>query len=241
MLTSEMSSENIKNIDNDITGLLAIGNKVANVIKEDNISIICSKSPDYDLIMEIRQATNANPLFPQNINPGTYYFNITNLPQYLRSPEIIEVVTKKCCERSNETKSGWDLKSKYKRYPYLVDKESSIGFVEQLVLKLTDELMEVYYKFINEKQLGHKYALIGPTDRFESQEQRIENFINSGRADRVCSEGAIGPGTEHTVSLILKDNKKSIRTAHVMNGSFPLNRSSQKIPINERWSRMIID
>jgi len=236
-----MSSENIKDIDNDMTGLLAIGNKVVNIIKEDNISIICSKSPDYDLIMEIGKATNTNSLFPQNINPGTYYFNTTNLPQYLRSPEIIEVVTKKCCERSDETNSGWNLKQKYKKYPYLADKSSQMGFVEQLGLKLTDELMEVYYKFINEKQLGHKYALIGPTDRFESQEQRIENFINSGRADRVCSEGAIGPGTEHTVGILLKENKKSIKTAHVMNGSFSLNKASQKIPRNERWSRVIID
>lgn len=241
MLTSEMSSENIKNIDIELTGLLLIGSKVANIISEDNITIRCSNSSEYDLIMEIGRDKNLHIDSPfNNINPGTYYFNTTNLPEYLRSPEIIDVITKKCCIKSEETKSGWDLKPEYKQRPLLINDDNPFGSKSEH-LELTEELMEIYYKVLNEKQLGHKYALIGQTDRFESQEQRIENFINSGRADRIYSEGANGLGVQHTVGLILKDNKKVIKTAHVMQQSFPLDKESKKIPRNKRWVRVIVD
>lgn len=219
--------------------LFMTGLDVADILATPNITIKCHKRDNYDLVMTIGRDTTLPPNWQQEIRAGEFYFDQTNLPSYLRSPEILDVLAKKCVIRSTETANGWDLKPEFQK-ERSVAPDSDPFMHPDLRIKLTDPLVNAIYKSLTEKDLGHKYALIGPVGH-ETEAQRIENFIISGRADRIVGEGPTGPGPEHTVSLILRENKSCVKTARIMRQSFPKNGKSKRVSKYDRWVRVVVD
>lgn len=219
--------------------LFMTGIEVAEILSTPNIAIKSRKEDNYDLVIDVGRDKTLPFNFPQEVKAGEFYFDKTELPSYLRSPEMIDVLSKKCFIRSTETANGWDLKPEYHK-DRTIAPDSDPHMHHDLRLKLTDPLINAIYKSLTEKDLGHKYALIGPTG-YETESQRIENFILSGRADRVVSEGPTGPGEEHTASIILREFNKNIKTVRIMRQSFPLNGKYERVSKYDRWIRMVVD
>lgn len=223
-----------------INALFFTGLDVAKILSTDNMPIKCIKEDNFDLVIKVERDKTLPPNYPQEIRAGEFYFDRTDLPIYLRSPEILDVLAKKCCIRSTETTTGWDLKQEYKNERSVAPNNDPFMHSAQRI-KLTDSLVNAIYKALTEKEKGHKYALIGPTDYRETEEQRIENFLITGRSDRVVGEGATGPSEEHTVSIILKEEKKNIKTVRVMKQSFPRDGKYERVSKYNRWVRVVVD
>lgn len=194
------------------------------------------------MIDSINNVPSGHPNFSL-IKHGKYYFVPTTLPQYLRSPEIVEVVTNTCFARKGDS---WELKNEYKDFPYLAPRSNPL-LNQHSCVPLLPELVEFCLKRLEfrTKSLQElkvcKLTMIG-SSIFESLEQCIENFLVSGRADRVCSDcGPTGCGPDDTCSTILKEHGKNIKTARILNGSFGVGSNPQAVGKFGRWRRVIID
>lgn len=238
----EMSSENITdNPLEQVNHLEQVGKNVVNILTTPDIPIHCHKPYGYDLKVTIELYNKLPEVIAkahafQDIRAGDFYFDSTELPIYLRSPEIIGIIISECCIKTSLNDNyGFDLKESYKAHPVFHTNDKMNG------LELTEYMMKTYYKYHYEKSIGKKYALIGKTDEYETAEQRIENFIHTGRADRIVSpHGPTGPGTEHTVDLLLKEYKKPIKTTKVLVPSFKTNKF-ERVAKGHKWIRVVSD
>ena len=168
---------------------------------------------------------------------NSYYFDRVNLPSYLVSPELLTVIGNKIfVKKFINGKSAIMLKDEYEEHRFLAPSNDP-HLDDRLCIPLTDELLCVCHKFMDKTV---KYAPLGNTEH-EILEQRIENFILTGRADRVISQGATGPCVEHTVDVILKENNKRIKSHNVLVGSFPKNSEPRIVDKQHRWIRVVID
>ena len=181
---------------------------------------------DYGQVLNIRDKKGSK----------TYHIDIVNLPQYLCSPEILTVVANKVfTKKTIDGKSSIVLKKEYEEHKFLTPSEDPY-LDDGLCIPLSDELLRCCNKFMDKTI---KYAILCDSP-YESLEQQIENFILSGRAQRIVSyNGCTGPCVENTVSIILKENNKRIKYANILNGSFP--KDKDPIVNKQRWTRVIID
>jgi hypothetical protein len=172
-----------------------------------------------------------------------FYFDKVNLPTWLLSPELMTVISNRVFTRDcTDGKYTMKLRPEYEMYRYLAPLGSP-HLDPRACIPLSNELLACCLKFMDKT---HKYAPLG-NSQYESLEQQIENFIVSGRADRVVSEGPTGPGPEDTAHIILKEANKSISTRRVLIGSFPLGdsipdkQSDNPGKPRRRWIRVIVD
>ncbi len=235
--------------------LLNAGKNFASLSSDENQRFEISSSSDYDLFLTKRGVGYYQPWDNQTTNH--YYFDRVDLPSYLTSPEILTVIANKVfIRKSNELV----LKDEYQQRRYLAPNDDPL-MEDGMCIPLTDELLSICTKYIEFQKgiIGNKnrYGPNGVKERYyplgnspyETLEQRIENAIISGRSDRVLGQGATGPGVEHTVGIILKENNKSIKSCNVLIGSFSkLNSdksngdgSYRKISKYERWVRVVCD
>lgn len=171
-----------------------------------------------------------------------FYFDKVNLPTWLLSPELMTVISNRVLMR--ELHNGnyvTKLRPEYASDRYLAP-AGTPHLDPKMCIPLSDELLMCCIKFIDKK---YKYAPLGNSE-CESIEQQMENFMISGRADRIVSDGTTGPGPEHTANVILKENNKSISTRRVLIGSFPLQKSDttsldMRPNSKRRWIRVIVD
>ena len=220
--------------------LIAAVEKVCKVLGK-NYTII--STPDNSDIPATGISTN-------NLGCKDYYFESVNLPSYLVSPELLEIIINRVfikipgsCQSENcsRVEHEFILRSEYESYPYL-GPNNSMMYSSDLCIHLSPTLLYCCRKYIESKYHSRYYCILGYTE-VESLEQRMENFIVSGRADRVISRGSCmgptGPCEQDTVYRILKENGKYVKTANVLQGSFDSFGGVKAV--QDRWIRVVVD
>lgn len=205
----------------------------------------CSEPITSDLIIQKRMLISDGVHLCQSPNSTQYYFDKVDLPTYLLSPEILDTITSRIFVRTiQDEESIMKLKPDYEQCRFLAP--NSDPFLDtRCCIPLSDELIACCLKRV--KAIGYsnplttvKYAPVG-NSRYETVEQQMQNFIVSGRCDRIVGEGATGPGVEHTVSIILGENGKKIHTARVFMGSFPDSFKVSNVQSTGKWIRVVVD
>ena len=195
-----------------------------------------------DEFIKVEECWDLGPDRADFIKPGNYYFELVDLPQYLRSPELIEIIVNTCFNRERT------LKAKYDEFPYLAPKSDQLLNKDDCVY-LSGELINVCQRFLEIKDMSVEtnylkdcekrcyFGVIG-SDELETLEQKVENFLLTGRADRVCKFELVNFGPELTCGKILKEYGKEIKTAVVLNGSFE--KVGDPRVVKDRFRRVIV-
>lgn len=149
-------------------------------------------------------------------NHVDYYIDQVDLPTYLLSPEILDLIINKVFVR---TIDGIKLKAKYDVFRYLAPNNCSYLSID-LCIPLTDTLLSCCLKraTIN-SQSNMRYGPIGNSPT-ETCKQQIENFILSDRCDRIFAYPQINSPIEETINKILEENGKKIKLIRIILGSF---------------------
>lgn len=146
-----------------------------------------------------------------------YYLDRVDLPTYLLSPEILDVIINLVFVRKiQDNHPIMELKPKYKSFRYLAP--NKLQYLDiNLCIPLTDTLLSCCLKRAQIASTNHRYGPIG-NSQSETLEQQIENFILTDRCDRIFKL-AKSP-IETTVNTILQENGRKIKLTRVMLGSF---------------------
>ena len=195
-----------------------------------------------DEFIKVEECWDLGPDRADFIKPGNYYFELVDLPQYLRSPELIEIIVNTCFNRERT------LKAKYVEFPYLAPKSEPLLNKDDCVY-LSGELINLCQRFLEIKNMSvetnylkdsekrYYFGVIGEDD-LETLEQRVENFLLTGRVDRVCKFEGAKSGPEFTCGRILKEHGKEIKTVVVLNGSFE--KVGDPRVVKDRFRRVIV-
>ncbi len=181
---------------------------VINVLeqKDKNTWFMILSEDNYDLLVK-KLVLDGNHV--------DYYLDRVDLPTYLLSPELLDIIINKVFIRT--TQNVMELKNKYKLFPYFSPK---IYLDINLCLPLTDTLLSCCRKraMINCRS-NARYGPIGNSST-ETLEQQIENFIQTDRCDRIFPYPKILLPIEETINKILEEHGKKIKLTKVLLSSF---------------------
>lgn len=216
----------------DTNHLIAASTILVNTLTTDSTQyIVISDTKNADIMVERNECCHGiGPILSK------FYFDRVNLPTYLLSPEIMTIIANRTLIKIIG-QNRYELKPEYVYHPFLAPMNNP-HLDERICIPLTDELITCCKKYLDK---SWKYAPLGNSE-YESLEQQMENFMISGRADRVLNRhGPTGPCIEDTVHEILKENNKKIKSCNMMIGSFPSYRSPKVIKKEHRWIRIVMD
>lgn len=246
---SRFPEQGIRERDNIISGCEALINRLNMTIKEDNISMesplvaagrnvmdtLSTETQSYSLERHSNKSVTITK--KTNIRAIEYQFDKVDLPTWLLTPEIMTVIANRVLIRQVEDgQYVTGIRPEYVANRYLAPiDDPHMDF--KMCIPLSDELLRCCLKFLDKTC---KYAPLGCSS-YETMEQQIENYMVTGRADRIVSTGPTGPGPEATAMIILRESRKSIVTRNVLVGSFPLDGVHKRVEARERWLRVVVD
>lgn len=150
---------------------------------------------------------------------ATYVLDIVDEPGYLVTPEFIEFIAKKCMHKDGV------LRAKYRETMQLTPKGCH-SLCD--VIHITNNMMTLAARYIRSSPNYKNYGVL-TVDGRETLNARLDNFIHTGRCDRVLSEhGLHGPCDEDAVNKILASYgmRPKVGRVHIGQG---------------KWQRVILD